>query len=85
MNNRRMLEKVKAFGMTNQIVMEELTRVGKEHSLELGHLPPSAPPAKDPEYYPQFDAAIRAEAAAMSKHYEVFYSLEKSIRVLGKV
>ena len=31
---------------------------------------------------PQFDAAVRAEAAAMAKQYEVFYSLEKSIREL---
>jgi hypothetical protein len=81
MTRRRTLERIKAFGMTNQIVMEELTRVQKEHSLDLGHLPPAVP-EKDPEYYPQFDASIRSEAAAMSKHYEVFYSLEKSIRVL---
>ena len=75
------MEKIKAFVMTNQIVNEDLTRIGREHGFDLGHVPPSLP-AKDPEYYPQFDAAIRAEAAAMAKHYEVFYSLEKSIRAL---
>lgn len=81
MSNADTLRQVKSFGMTNQIISEELSRIGREYSLDLGHLPPTAP-AKDPEYYPQFDAAIRSEAAAMSKHYEVFYSLEKSIRVL---
>jgi hypothetical protein len=81
MNKRATIEKVKAFGMTNQLLSEELSRIGREHSLDLGHLPVVAP-AKDPEYYPQFDAAVRAEAAEMAKHYEVFYSLEKSIRVV---
>jgi len=34
------------------------------------------------EGYPQFDAGVRAEAAEMSHHYEVFYCLEQSIRKL---
>jgi hypothetical protein len=34
------------------------------------------------EDYPQFDSAVRAEAAQMSGHYEVFYCLEQSIRRL---
>jgi hypothetical protein len=38
--------------------------------------------AKDQDYYPQLDRAVRQEAASMSKHYEVFYSLENSIRAL---
>jgi hypothetical protein len=33
-------------------------------------------------YYPQFTAAVRAEAASMSSHYETFYCLEKTIRAL---
>jgi hypothetical protein len=33
-------------------------------------------------YYPQFEAAVRQEASEMATHYEVFYSLEKSIRTL---
>ena len=37
---------------------------------------------KDEEFYPQIDRDIRNEAARMAKHYEVFYSLEKSIRGL---
>jgi methionine synthase II (cobalamin-independent) len=37
---------------------------------------------KDEDYYPQFAQALRSEAATMSKHYEVFYCLEVSIRRL---
>ena len=36
----------------------------------------------DETYYPQIEASIRGEAAAMAPHYEVFYSLETSIRTL---
>jgi hypothetical protein len=34
----------------------------------------------DEAYYPQIENEIRAEAAAMAPHYEVFYSLETTIR-----
>lgn len=75
------LERIKAFGMTNQMLAEDLSRVSRAHGVELGHMP-SLPQTVEDVYYPQFDAAVRAEAAAMAKHYEVFYSLEKSIREL---
>lgn len=75
------LNRIKSFGMTNQMVTEELSRIGTLYGLELGHLPISAQAVED-VYYPQFDAAVRSEAAQMAKHYEVFYSLEKSIRAL---
>ena len=39
-------------------------------------------PTKEQEYYKQFDSLFRKEAQKMSKHYEVFYCLEKSIRSL---
>lgn len=32
------------------------------------------------KFQPQFDAAIKAEAKEMSKHYEILYSLEKTMR-----
>lgn len=75
------LERVKAFGMTNQMLTEDLSRIARANELDLGHMP-STPQAVEDVYYPQFDAAVRTEAAAMAKHYEVFYSLEKSIREL---
>ncbi len=79
--NKSVLERLKAFGMTNQMLAEDLGRIGRTHGIEFGHLP-SAPQTVEDVYYPQFDAAVRTEAAAMAKHYEVFYSLEKSIREL---
>jgi hypothetical protein len=75
------LEKVKAFGMTNQMIAEELGRIGAVFGLELGHSP-TTPSKIEEVYYPQFDLAVRNEASTMAKHYEVFYCLEKSIRAL---
>ena len=79
--NKDALQKIKAFGMTNQMLAEDLTRISRVHGVELGHMP-SAPQVVEDVYYPQFDSAVRAEAAQMATHYEVFYSLETSIRVL---
>lgn len=79
--SKQVLERIKAFGMTNQMVTEDLSRIASLHGVEFGHLPISAQTVED-VYYPQFDAAVRMEAAQMAKHYEVFYSLEKSIRAL---
>ncbi|AXC09488.1 hypothetical protein ACPOL_0101 [Acidisarcina polymorpha] len=67
--------------MTNQMLVEELSKIGTLHGIDLGHVPVSAKIVED-VYYPQFDLAVRSEAAEMAKHYEVFYSLEKSIRAL---
>jgi hypothetical protein len=75
------LARFKAFGMTTQMVTEDLSRIASAHGVDLGHVPVSAQTVED-VYYPQFDAAVRREASAMAKHYEVFYSLEKSIRAL---
>lgn len=79
--NNDTLEKIKAFGMTNQMLSEDLSRIARSNAIELGHMPAPEQVLED-EYYPQFDQAVRAQAAAMSKHYEVFYSLETSIRAL---
>lgn len=79
MKTRVALEKIKAFGMTNQMLAEDLSRISAANGIELGHL--IVPPAElDAAYYPQFASDVRNEAAAMSKHYEVFYCLERSIR-----
>lgn len=80
MSNRDVLRRIKAFGMTNQIVAEELQQIGTKFSIDLGHLAQST--TIEDIYYPQFEAEVRTEAALMSKHYEVFYCLEKSIRTL---
>jgi hypothetical protein len=67
--------------MTNQIVTEEIQSIGLKVSHDFGHTPKDAADLET-IYYPQFTASVRAEAASMSSHYETFYCLEKTIRVL---
>lgn len=75
------LEKIKSFGMTNQMIMDDLSRIGVAHGFDLGNSPATSQTVED-VYYPQIDASIRREAEEMAKHYALFYSLEKSIRTL---
>jgi hypothetical protein len=72
---------IKLFGITNQLLEHDLDRVEREQAVDLrrGH---QSKVAQDETYYPQIESAIRAEAAAMAPHYEVFYSLETTIREL---
>ena len=79
--SKKIFESIKAFGMTNQMISEDLSRIGEVYGFEFGHLPQSNKAVED-VYYTQFDSTIRDEAAKMAKHYEIFYSLEKSIRAL---
>ncbi len=70
---------VKLFGITNQLIEHSLDRVEREHAIDLnrGH---RTGDNVDEAYYPQIESEIRAEAASMAPHYEVFYSLETTIR-----
>jgi hypothetical protein len=74
-------EWLKLFAVSNQLLENDLDRIEREHGLDLrrGH---QRTVERDETYYPQIDDAIRNEAARMAQHYEVFYSLEKSIRTL---
>ena len=67
--------------MTNQIITDEIQQIGSKFSVDFGHVP-KAKESLEVIYYPQFSAAVRAEAASMSGHYETFYCLEKTIRAL---
>jgi hypothetical protein len=71
-------ELVKRFGMSNQLAETELDRIERELEVDLGRRPEID--QWEEKYYPQFDEAVRIEAAEMSKHYRVFYCLEKTIR-----
>jgi hypothetical protein len=71
---------IKLFGMTSQLIEHELDRLEAEYALDLGRDHRTL--AGDDADYPQIERAIRAEAAAMAPHYEVFYSLETTIRRL---
>lgn len=79
--SRKSLDRLKAFGMTTQMVTEDLSRIASANGIDLGHVPIAAQTVED-VYYPQLDLAVRREASEMAEHYEVFYSLEKSIRAL---
>ena len=81
MNSKEALERIKSFGMTNQIITEDIQSIGVKFSHDFGHLPKSSE-SVERIYYPQFTAIVRAEAASMSSHYETFYCLEKTIRAL---
>jgi hypothetical protein len=72
---------LKQFFMTNQLLQHDLGRVEKKFGIDLGR-GYSAAVQPDEDYYPQIDQSIRSEAAAMAPHYEVFYSLEKSVKIL---
>lgn len=82
MSSRQPLEEqIKLFGMSNQLLENDLDRVERELRIDLDRAHEKTL-EKDQDYYPQLDRAVRQEAASMSKHYEIFYSLEKSIRIL---
>lgn len=74
-------EALKIFGITNQLLEHDLDRIESEHGLDLkrGH---TRDLDQDESYYPQIEREIRSEAARMAPHYEVFYSLETTIRRL---
>ena len=74
-------DKIKLFHLSTQMVERDLDFVEKAQKIDLQR---DEIDVKDEEFYPQFDYAIRHEAAQMAKYYEVFYSLETSIRSLIK-
>lgn len=78
MTNEDILDKVKLFCLSNSLTENELDKVETEISIDLGRQEKIE--TKEKEFYLQFESEFRNEAKIMSKHYEVFYCLEKSIR-----
>jgi hypothetical protein len=76
-------DEIRLFAMTNQLMDLELTSIEIRYAIDLQRGTNRASQA-DSAYYPQIESSIRSEAARMAPHYEVFYSLEKSIRALLK-
>jgi hypothetical protein len=70
---------LKLFWTSNQLAENDLTRIEDEFQVDLGRRL-QAPQEADEVYYPQFEDAVRREAAAMARHYEIFYCLERTIR-----
>ncbi len=74
-------DSIKLFGISNQLLENELDRIERDYAIDLGRGYQKSL-QKDESYYPQIDRSIRSEASLMAKNYEIFYSLEKSIRTL---
>lgn len=72
---------IKSFAMTNMLLEADLDLIEKKYDLDLGRNSDESSQIED-SYYPQFEISLRKEARLMSKHYEIFYCLEKSIRQL---
>lgn len=72
--------KIKLFVLANSLVEQSLDKIEEERTIDLGRREKEQ--SKEQDYYKQFDFQFRKEAKEMSKHYEVFYCLEKSIRRL---
>jgi len=71
---------IKLFVLANSLTENNLDMVERNYNIDLGRK--EQEPIKEQDYYAQFDSIFRKEAREMSKHYEVFYCLEKSIRNL---
>lgn len=80
MRIRSSIKLLKEFGMANQLLEINLDKIEKDAGIDLGRRP--SVDTWEEHYYPQFDEAVRVEAAQMSSHYRVFYCLEKTIRSL---
>lgn len=72
-------DRIKLFGFSNIVVEREIDKIERDLQLDLQR---TLKEHLDEDYYPQFDQDLRQEAHNMSKHYELFYCLESSIRHL---
>jgi len=68
---------IKYFGLNNIALEQDLRRVARENKIQLRQ---ARTKSNRDSYYPQITERIRHDAALMAQHYELFYSLEASIR-----
>ena len=82
-SNTSLVPRLKRFILSNQLAEYELQQVEKKHDIELG-ISNDLREAKriEQDYYSQIETRFRKEAKTMAPQYELFYSLEKSIRSL---
>lgn len=78
-----LVSRLKNFVLSSQLAEHDLELVEKKLDLDLG-LNKSQKKAEqiESDYYPQIENQFRSEARKMAPHYEMFYSLEKSVRSL---
>jgi hypothetical protein len=75
------ISEIQRFGMANQLLEADLTAVEKRFDIDFSRFGRHEA-VEEEEYFPQFDQQVRKEASQMSRYYEVFYCLEKTIRNL---
>ena len=75
-------EKIMLFGLSLPSLERQLDKLEIALRVDFQRVESNEVGEKDEQYYPQFDQALRQEAADMSRQYELFYCLEKSIRKL---
>ena len=72
---------IRAFGMSNSLLIEDLLQIQRTHGIDLGITVNDNEEITE-NYYPQFGLAIRNDAHKMSTYYEIFYCLERTVREL---
>jgi hypothetical protein len=55
----RIIEQIKAFGMINQMLAQDLDRIGAQYGVDLGRGSSTDAGLVEEKYYPQFAAAVR--------------------------
>jgi hypothetical protein len=80
-NNIGIESLVKSFAMSNFMLQEDLLNIQRDFNIDLG-IEKNEDTKFEDDYYPQFDALYRSQAKQMSKYYELFFCLEKTIRKL---
>lgn len=73
-------DRLRSFGMSTLQINDDLKSLENRFGIELGHSGIGRGDASS--YYPQFDEDVRLQAREMASHYELFYSLEQSIRAI---
>lgn len=76
-----LVRSLKHFAMTSQLIEHNLDQIELKHGINLDRRHQDLINT-DEAYYPQIEQDIRSEAASMAPHYEIFYSLEKTVRRL---
>ena len=72
---------IKSFAMNNAMLLQDLLHIQKELNIDIG-LEKNEDTQIEDNYYSQFDLIQRSQAKQMSKHYELFFCLERTIRDL---
>lgn len=76
------LRTVRLFGLTGVALQTDLQTIEHEFGISLHSWSKGESSESEDLYLPQLEEDVRKEASSMARHYQTFYSLEKSIRRL---